>query len=265
MKLYKLGRKPGLFTAHAVKRAFILARHLDLLGAPPAKCPDYCAAVDSAVGGNDKWGLMGNDDFGDCTFADGSHQIMLHTANAGSIFIPTVAATLAGYSLLTGFNENDPQSDDGANESDVCTFMIHTGIAGHKSSCSAPIDPTNVNHLKWAVILFGCVRIGIQVPSSCEDQFAANQPWDVVLGDTIEGGHDVPITYYETLKNGSTLWEVSTWGRGRQPMTDRFRLANAQEAHGEVYYDWMKQGGTAPSGFQLNVLQRSLVQLQDAA
>lgn len=258
---FKLGRKPARFTHGSLKRALFLASRFNDLPPAPLSPTDYCAAVDKAVGGNENWRMFKNDVYSDCTYADGAHQIMLHTANASAIYIPSDTECLAAYSEQTGFDPKNLSSDEGAVESEVCDYMTKTGIAGHKSSSHAPINPHTAEHLKWAVQMFGGCRLGMMVPVSCERQFDKHQPWDVVPGATIDGGHDVYLTSYETLKDGSTMWFVCTWGVGRHPMTDAFRLKYVEEAHGEIYYDWIKQGGTAPSGFKIDELQNTLASI----
>ena len=41
-------------------------------------------------------------------------------------------------------------------------------------------------------------------------------------------------------------------------MTEGFRIQQVEEAHAELYFDWIKQGGLAPSGFDLPTLTSKL-------
>lgn len=260
---YKLGRQPAIHNLTTMRRAIAMARVLDTLGDPPPHPMNYCDAVDVAVGGDNNWGMMGNNSIGDCTFADSAHQIMIHTANVGKIFIPTDSEVIAAYSACTGYNPANPASDQGAAEVTVCDFMIKYGLAGQKSEATAPIDPINTKHLMWGVQLFGAVRIGLTLPASAETQFNNNQPWDVVPGSQILGGHDVCITYYETMANGTPMWYICSWGRGRQPMTDAFRNLYVEEAHGELYMDWLTTWGISPSGFNTKQLLSDLTAISN--
>lgn len=63
---YRTGKKPPVHTARTMRSALALARHLDKLGPPPAASNAYYGAVEAAVGGQQKWGMMLNDQLGDC-------------------------------------------------------------------------------------------------------------------------------------------------------------------------------------------------------
>lgn len=249
----KLGRKPPVHTRRTMRSALILSRYLDPLGAAPADSNDYVSAVNKAVNGD--WGMMGNDQWGDCVEADTGHSLMLRTANTGTIVIPTTQDIEALYTAVTGFNPNDPNTDQGTDETTMCQYMETTGLLGHKSDGTAMVDTTNLDHVKWSMQLFGALRLGMNVPDYCMDQFNSGKPWDVV-GDpqsaNIEGGHDVPLVKYD-----SGMFYVVTWGK-IQAMTPNFFKAFVDEAHAEVYADWIKSTGVSPSGFGLDALLSDL-------
>jgi hypothetical protein len=184
-----------------------------------------------------------------CTAADSGHQIMLHTANVGSIVVPTTQDVMNAYSAESGYNPNDPSTDQGAAESDVCAYMLKTGILGHKSEMWASVDPININHVKWTMQLFGACRIGVSLPNSAMDQFDNGQPWRAVDPDGgFAGGHDVPIVKYE----GDMLYVV-TWGR-LQGMDLGFFKRYVDESYVEACPDFVQKNGLAPSGLNMNQL-----------
>ena len=245
-----LGRKPARYTTKSMRRMLILNRHLAALGPAPAASADYVTAVEKATGGD--WGMMGNDQWGDCTEADTAHQLMLRTANAGTLVIPTTAQVGARYSLDTGFdpnakpdaNGNNP-TDQGADELSIISDLEATPFLGYKDDAAANIDPTNLDHVKWGVQLFGAVRLGVNLPQSAMDQFSADQPWDVIANDGgIIGGHDVPIVKYDA----SGVFYIVTWGK-RIEMTPAFLAKYVEEAHAELSTAWLNATGVAPSGF----------------
>lgn len=249
----KLGRKPAVHNRRTMMGALIMAKSLDALGTPPEVSNDYVAAVDKATGGD--WGMMGNDTLGDCTFADGAHQIMLHTANCGRIFIPHETDVIGAYALATGYDPSQPSTDQGAVEVEVCDFMKDHGISGHKSSGWANVEPTNLDHIKWAVQLFGACRLGVNLPQSAMNDTAAGSPWGTGHGGAyadILGGHDVPIVKYD-----KDLFYIVTWGK-LQAVTPAFLNEYCDEAHAEVYEDWVNDTGVAPSGFRLDALLANL-------
>jgi hypothetical protein len=254
----KFGRRPPVHNRHTMRAALAMARALDPLGVAPTVSNDYVTAVDAATGGD--WGMMGNDSVGDCTYADCGHQVMLHTANAGTIIVPTAAQVLALYSAITGYVPGDEATDQGADEHSVCQYMMETGLCGQVSAGSGQVDPTNLDHLRWTVQLFGACRLGITVGQDSIQQFSSHQPWESVTTDPNAGGHDVPIVKYDEEYAYVVTWgglQAVSWGLIQNPQF-------LEEAHAEVYPDWVRASGTAPSGFALNALLSDLAAIAAA-
>jgi hypothetical protein len=203
--------------------------------------------------------MLGNDAVGDCTCADTAHALMLRTANASTIVVPTDQDVLALYSDISGYDPADPSSDVGCNESAVAAHLEVFGFLGHKLDATAMIDPGNLNHVKWVVQLFGACRIGLNMPAYASAQFGSGAPWDVDLSldQTIDGGHDVPIVKYD-----EGMFYVVTWGQ-LQAMTPAFFTKYCDEAHAEIFLDWIRVVGTAPSGFAIEQLVADLTSLKE--
>jgi hypothetical protein len=253
----KLGRKPARFTRQSFMRSHVMAAHLRALGPAPAASPDWLTAVAQKSAGG--WGMDGNDQYGDCVFADCAHQEMLRTANVGTIWIPSVQEVLALYSACTGFNPSDPSSDNGADELSVIEYLTKTGWNGRKLDGHANLDPTQTEQLKWAVCIFGASRLGVNLPQSAMDQFNADQPWDYAGDDSPIGGHDVPLVKYV-----GDMFFVVTWGK-LQPVTPGFMAASypdgtpyVEEAHAELALDWINAMGSSPSKLNLSQLVADL-------
>jgi hypothetical protein len=254
-----LGRKPARYTAKSMRRMVILGQRLASLGLAPTASADFVSAVEKATGGD--WGMCGNDTVGDCTEADSAHQLMLRTANAGTLMIPTTAQVLARYSLDTGFDPNakpdangDNPTDQGADELSIIEDLEKTPFLGYQDDAAANIDPSNIEHLKWGVQLFGAIRLGVNLPQSAMDQFNAGKEWDVIASDGgIIGGHDVPMVMYDA----SGLFYIVTWGK-RIAMTPAFLAKYVDEAHAELSTAWLNATGMAPSGFNQATLVADL-------
>jgi hypothetical protein len=243
----KLGRRPAVHTRRTMRLGLAMARSLDPLGAPPAKSDDYTSAVEKQSPKG--WMCWWNNTLGDCVCEDSGHQVMLHTANAGSIVIPEASDILALYEAVGGYVLSNPATDQGCDETAMGRYMQTVGLCGQKAAATGPVDPANVDHLKWAVQLFGACRLGVNIPQSAMTQFDAGQPWEPVADDGgILGGHDVPIVEYD-----SDFLYVVTWGK-LQPVAWAWLVKYVDEAHAEVYPDWIRSGGTAPSGFDLQAL-----------
>ena len=246
-----LGRKPAVHTQRTMLSALAMARSLDPLGPAPADCNDYKKAVVDATGGD--WDMLGNDKAGCCTWSDTGHQLMQRTANTGQMVKPTAQQVLDAYSSHTGYNQQDPSAtDNGDVESEVCQYLKTVGFLGHKSDATGSLDPRNIDHVKWSTQLFGACRLGISLPQSAMDQFDQGVPWDDIGDTRIIGGHDVPVMDFR----GTYLYIV-TWAR-LIPVTPQFIVRYADEAHSELFFDWIRAQGVAPNNFSLDQLASDL-------
>lgn len=254
----KLGRKSPVFTPRQLKGGRFIKDMLVALPAPPAVSADFVTPVMKQVPKSEyPWEMDGNDSVGDCTCAWESHGLMLRTANTGTIVIPTTAQTLNLYSEITGFNPNEPSTDQGAMISDVCAFMGKTGLLGHKSIGHVPIvtdqvGPTQITRIKQGVQIFGDVNLGVNLPASAETQFDAGQPWTVSGDLTIEGGHCIGAVGYD-----NNYLHVVTWGR-LQMVAWAWVLQFVEEAWVEIYPDFIEKKGVTPDGFSLASLENYL-------
>lgn len=256
----KFGRRAPVHTRRTFRLGLAVHRALASLGTPPAVSNDYVSAVMKASPGG--WGMYLNNQLGDCVCADSAHQLMLHTANSGSIIIPTDQDVLSLYEAVGGYEPANPSTDQGCDEQSMERYMIATGLCGHKSAATGPIDPTNADHLRWAVQIFGAARLGILVTDAMMEAFSAGRPWESATG-SVEGGHDVPIVKYD-----ADYAYVVTWGK-LQPMTWQL-VTNpqcTQEAHCSVWPDFVKAGGTSPAGFDLSTMlaDAQAIEMQEAA
>lgn len=247
---YAYGRRSPQHTVLSFRSMLLMSQALSPLGAAPPASNDYAGAVKVP------WEMFGNDTIGDCVAADTAHTLMLRTANTGQIVVPTESDVIALYSAVGGYVPGDESTDQGCDESAMCQYLVAHGFLGHKADLVGNIDPTVLDYVRWCVQLFGACRIGLNLPGYAEDQFDGRQPWDVSqYGDQSTAGHDVPIIGYQ----GGTF-TVVTWGRA-QPMTEAFFLRYCEEAHAELYFDWIARQGTAPSGFDLETLASRLRQI----
>ena len=159
------------------------------------------------------WGMLGNSDCGDCTLCDAAHQTMLWSLEGGKSSTFTQAGVIADYSAISGYNGTEA-TDTGCDMQDVANYRQKTGVIDangvrHKIQSFASLKSGNLNQLAQAAYIFGAVSVGVQLPSSAEDQFDAQKPWSVVSGDTIEGGHCITIVGMNSAGNYLLL----TWGR----------------------------------------------------
>jgi hypothetical protein len=209
------------------------------------------------------WGMLGNDEWGDCAWAGPAHETMLLTTEGGHAATFTTAGVLSDYSAGTGFDPKagppgNNSTDKGSDVRAVLGYRVKTGIvdaAGnrHKIGAYVKLATGNLTQLYEALYLFQVVGIGIQVPSTAMDQFNTGKPWDVVAGATIEGGHYVPCVAKRDVI------EVVTWG-ALQGMTEAFFTTYCDEAWAYLSTEDL-QNGVDPEGFNLTQLRADLAAL----
>jgi hypothetical protein len=250
--------KLGKGTARHDPRALLLSSYITpALPAPPASFD-----LSTRVGSN--WGMMDNDQIGDCTCAAAGHLLMEWTANAGKkMFTPTDTQIVAAYSAITGYNPTTGANDNGAQEVDVLNYWRQTGIAGHKIGAYASLEPANHTHIMDSVYIFEGCYIGLQLPISAQAQTQNHQPWSVPPGGTTGngkpgswGGHAVPVVAYDA--RGVT---VVTWG-ALQVMTWSFWEAYCDESYAILSTDYLDGSKKAPQGFDMVQLQADLKDLK---
>jgi hypothetical protein len=251
----KLGKKP----ATADQRDLMFARYVKKpeLPTPPAQF-----GHEDLFGPKD-WGMLGNDQWGDCAWAGPAHETMLLNKGAGRAVTFTADCVLSDYSAGTGF---DPKAgapgqnptDQGSNVREVLKYRAKTGIVDgggnrHKIGAYVKLDEKNLGQVVEALYLFEVVGIGVEFPASAMDQFNNGQPWDVVQGSKVEGGHYIPL-----VGRRDNL-QVVTWG-ALQQMTQAFYDQYCDEAWAYISEENL-QAGKSPEGFNLQELQADLAAL----
>ncbi|HST24520.1 MAG TPA: hypothetical protein VLJ76_00865 [Gaiellaceae bacterium] len=205
------------------------------------------------------WGMLGNDQYGDCVWAGAAHEHMLFNKVVQHLEVPfDPQGVLSDYSAVTGFDPNDPSTDKGTDVHDALSYRRKTGIvdangARHQIGAYVALEPKNWTHLEQAAYIFGAVGIGIQFPSSAMDQFNAGQPWDVVPGSAIEGGHYVPVVGSVDAPNQAS---AITWGK-RQPFTRAFYEEYNDEAWAYITQEELHDGAGL-HGFDMAKLNQFL-------
>jgi len=206
-----------------------------------------------------EWGMLGNDRHGDCVFAGAAHETMLWNAAAGRTVPFTTEGVLSDYSAVTGFNPNDPNTDNGTMVADAMSYRRKTGIVDafgvrHKIGAYVSIRPRNYEQFLSALWMFGIVGVGIRFPSSAMQQFSEQKVWRATQSP-IDGGHYVPV-----VANRAGQPMCVTWGR-LQRMTRQFYLRYCDEAY-VLLSEGMLTNGKSPEGFDMEKLLNDLGSLQ---
>lgn len=211
------------------------------------------------------WGMLGNDEWGDCVWAGAAHETeLLSNLAAGGVTERQIVSfgtkeVLSDYKAVTGFNFT-AETDNGTNVHDALEYRIKTGILDstgrrHKIVAFVALEPGNLEHLRHALYIFEAVGIGFQVPRSAEEQFRNNQVWQVTPGNPeIVGGHYVPLVGVPAVGNLACV----TWAK-RQVMTDAFFTKYCDEAYAYITEEELNRKTQANwGGFNWASLKESL-------
>lgn len=250
-----LPQRPG-----AIKLRF---RDYIKLPALPPLPPIFGCTITPPAG----WGMDANDEVGDCVIAGFNHSDMLwRVATARAVPPFTDASALADYSralVATGgspYDPSDPSTDTGLDMQAAADWWRTTGItdaAGHKHKIRAYAAVETVQELLYAAFLFGAAGLGVNLPDTAEEQFAAGHAWDDVTSPST-GGHFIPVIGRNT--NGNLV--IVTWGKTHE-LTPQFAAARMMPpALGLFSTDYLAAGtGLSPGAFNEAQLDADLADL----
>lgn len=243
----KLGRLPADPSKPKLKLATLLA-------AASADVPasvDYLSALTDLP-------MYGNDQYGDCVEAAMCHATEGFTSyGQGTAVVPPEDTAVQLYEAITGFNPNDPNSDQGTNVQDALDYWRKTGLNGDRIVAFASVDVAKPSEVAAAVYYFGHLLIGFDVPAYAMDQFDHGQPWSVQTdNDGIEGGHCVNVGAVEPGSKRCVTWAAV------QEMDDDFWAKYVDEAWVIVTQDWVSRvSGDTPTGLDLAAFGEEYVSL----
>jgi hypothetical protein len=162
------------------------------LPAPPPQVPAP-AVVD--------WRMFLNDRYGDCTIAGVAHALLAWNAEVHvSDSVPVDDQVARTYFSLTG------GGDSGLVEADVLRTWYREGLFGQRIAGYAPVATGSLEALHQAIAFYGAAYLGVVLPVSAQQQFAAGLPWTVAPDSPILGGHCVVAVGYDPLGIVAVTW-----------------------------------------------------------
>lgn len=259
----KLGRKPSA----PDKRTLCLAHYLDRVELPPAPAAfDWTKAVP-------KYGMLLNDQVGDCVIAGMMHLAMGFQANSvgapawsAAPLVPTDQEVIAAYSAIGGYDPSDSSTDQGCSVLLALKYWRNTGImiGGklNKILAFAKVNVANPNELHTGLYLFGGLMTGFDMPLSAQNAKSWTVPARGLVGKGLPGswgGHCAPLAAEDLSKSGAQF-KVITWGETLDASAG-FVADYCPEIYAVISTEWIKKNGKAPSGFALDALQADLAAL----
>jgi hypothetical protein len=208
--------------------------------------------VSNPAGG---WGMLGNDQYGDCTVAGIAHGQMIWNWTSTNKIPPfTTGEIVSQYMQLTG------GVDSGLDPVEVAAWWKKSGLTDahgqvHKIRSYTAIEtPTE---LAEAAYLFGFAGLALWLPANAEEQFENHQPWADTSGPPEQNeGHYVPLVG----RNSAGNFMVVTWG-SLHAATPAWV---AKYMAGGVAYsskEYMLGTGLSPEGFNFDQLDADMAAL----
>ncbi|HUA49936.1 MAG TPA: hypothetical protein VMA77_32185 [Solirubrobacteraceae bacterium] len=232
--------------------------NLDTLHRPTLKLADYIhpelasppAAISRPHPGF-TWGMLANDRIGDCVIAMMLHSIEdFHLDASTPVPAFTDQDAISIYSAITGYNPDNPSSDQGTDENAAMSYWENPGLktsdgATHTIVATVAVDPSNLNECRIAIDEFVDLQIAIALPTTAQGQTEWTVVGDGRTGNSAPGswgGHGIPYREYDP-----ETFKCVTWG-AELLLTVPFHEDYAQEAHVVVTEEMLSKQGIGPSG-----------------
>ncbi len=197
-----------------------------------------------------------------CVIAAMMHYAQVETANTGNPLTPTKELTLQTYSAITGYNPDDPNTDQGTSyQEQALPYWKNTGIplldskgntVIHKILGWASLDLNSIAQQRYVNFIFGGLLWGIQCPQSAMDD---TSNWRYIPNSPIEGGHGV-----NQMGQGAAGGHLNSWGL-LIPFSWPFMQNLADESYAVVTPSWLNAQDESPSGLNLNQLLAAMATL----
>lgn len=212
---------------------------------------------------------FGNDTVGDCAIAGPAHETLFWERHNGrEVADITTEDVLRWYGEVTGYDPQDPSTDQGSVVADVVRFRRTTGLVdskgvAHKIATGLGVSLTP-DAVKQAINLFDVCGLGIQVPASLMDQTNQAQRagvppiWTVVEDSPIKGGHYIAAIAYD-----EHFLYVNSWGLTCRMSWDFFDTYT-DEAWAYASEEDVNGKGISPDGIDWATLRKEINQLPAA-
>ncbi|HET6914978.1 MAG TPA: hypothetical protein VFH56_02700 [Acidimicrobiales bacterium] len=222
----KLGRR-----APKNAPALMFSSFMKPVGTVPAhpSTEDYLAKLTN-------WQVLGNNDAGDCNAVTWANMRRLVTATLTTENYPTQEQVWEFYKTQnSNFDPNGSSSTNGPGSSADQGMDIQTGLEylqknggpdGVKPVAFAKVDPTNTDEVQAALAVFGGLWLGVIVLDANMQQFDNGQPWTLVAGSQVDGGHAILgggydpqvkfITWGQETEFASSFWNGTVNYNGQQ-------------------------------------------------
>lgn len=270
--------RPGVIEPDPFRPRVQLTRDMVRLAA--ARVPAHPALRDWLVLGG-PWGMLDNDEWGDCVEAGLYHAVQALTGY--TLGKPVVAADGDAdglYAAITGFRKNagppgNNPTDQGTDPLDAFSYWRKTGITvthadgtkeTHKILAYAEVDVNDRELVAAAVNIFGVVFVTLDVPQFAMDQFNNHEPWSIPAGNfntTDLGGHFIIVGAYsgDNGTDGPTSDIGVTWGSEQEIFPDFWHKYMTGAYVVAPDHDWFLPTGDTPSGLDAHAFGEAFAEV----
>ena len=158
-------------------------------------------------------------------------------------------------------SKSHPNTDNGTDMQLAAKYRQDKGIRNatgsrHKIGAYVALRKGNIQEHLIGLYLFGSIGVGLSFPNSAMEQFENGEPWSVVDGAEIDGGHYVSLV----AKRGDYLYCV-TWGKVQKITVSFFKKFNDES----ILYlsEEMLANGKTDEGFDYQQLLSDLKTLKE--
>jgi hypothetical protein len=150
------------------------------------------------------WGMLGNDQYGDCGVAGLEHGFMSAAAFTGN----TTETNPSDQDAVDYYLDYTDGQDDGVVLSDYLGYVKKNGYYGKQVLAYAPVSISDIATLHFATWAYNFTYTGITVTEQMQEDFQDGKPWTLESMDSpVAGGHCVPLVGYD-----SQYLYCVTWG-----------------------------------------------------
>lgn len=206
--------------------------------------------------------MLGNNLCGNCCWASAFHLIEL-----GSVFTvdplpsePTEDECIAAYSAGTGYDPNDPVTDQGTvmmGPGGMVEFWIKQGVTCggklNKLTEAVKIDFNDLDQVDAALSL-GPLMVGALITTG--NATGIDFLWDLPYG-AIAGGHEFLVIDRERLRNGRRYYDIMTWD-GLWRCSEDWLHRAVDEILLPLNMQWFDRHGANPAGLDLMTVRSGM-------
>jgi hypothetical protein len=196
-----------------------------------------------------KWGMLGNDDYGDCDWAGYAHALMLMGAVENKPWHTSTSTVVAAYLQYSN------QQDTGTVMLDALNLRrkyqwANFGAPMLEAYAGISLGSGTAKSIAASTYVCSCALLGIALPEVLQ---RTPYNWDVqpparLINEWAPGswgGHAVPNISYNLLTG---KFKVISWDH-EVPVSQRFLECYTDEGYAPLHPFWRNRKGSSPNGF----------------